>query len=234
MKNKEKYKISLVIPVLNKEPGLESVLKNIPQELISEVIIVHQKSKYKKNNINAKDDTTELAKKYKAKVINDNGIGYGKAYKVGFNYTNGNIITTLDGDGTYDPKDIEKMLKCLKENNADFISGNRLRNLKKESMPKKYIYGNYLISLIFNILFFTSIYDSQSGMWLFKKELLKKIELKENQMGFSSEIKWKIYKKFKFREIPISYKPRQGEKSLNLIEHGLQVLKSFLKMRFFD
>lgn len=217
-----KAKISLVIPALNEERALPVVFKNLPQRFFYEVIVVNQYSK---------DNTARIAQQNGAKVIYEKKRGYGYAYLAGFQKARGDLIATLDGDGTYDPQEIKKMFFYLKKWKADFISGDRLVNVKKEAMPKTFLFGNHLISYFQNILFGTKIHDTQSGMWLFKRSLLKEIVLKEGRMGFSSEIKLKFFKKSRFREIPITYYPRYGQKKLNILRHVVQVLGYLFKER---
>jgi glycosyltransferase involved in cell wall biosynthesis len=217
-----KDKVSIIIPTVNEEKGIRLVLQKIPPHLNCEIIVVNGCST---------DRTVKIAKNLGAKVITEKRKGYGRAYKTGLKYAKGNIIATLDGDGSYNPKDIEALVKVLKDRGVDFVSGNRLRNLEKGSMNSLQKFGNWLISMISNILFNTKIYDSQSGMWVFYKNLLKKIKLKEDGMSFSSEIKLEAYKKAKFLEYPISYKKRIGKKKEKMLKQGYEILKFLLKKR---
>jgi len=217
-------KVSIVIPTLNEEEGIDFILRKIPKDLNCETIVADNGSM---------DRTVEVAKKYGARVVHEKKRGYGSAYKSGFKHAKGNIIATMDGDASYDPQDIKKLLKVLKEKNVDFVSGDRLKNLKRESLPFLNLIGNYILSFISNMMFSTRIHDSQSGMWVFYKELLKKIELKEDGMSFSSEIKLEAWEKGKFVEHPISYHKRKGKKTMNTFKQGFQILIFLLKRRFF-
>jgi hypothetical protein len=219
-----KNKVSIVIPTLNEEEGISLILRKIPPDLNCETIVVDGCST---------DRTVEMAKKHGAKVIIEKRKGYGRAHKTGFKYGKGNIIATLDGDGSYDPKHIKTLIKVLRDKNVDFVSGDRLSNLEIDSMSPIHKFGNWLISLVSNILFGTKIHDSQSGMWVFHKNLLKKLNLNENGMSFSSEIKLEAYKKAKFLEYPISYKKRIGRKKQNFFIQGYGILKFLFKRRLF-
>lgn len=222
-----KNNISFVLPCLNEETGIKDCILRI-QEVIdksgmsAEIIVVDNGSI---------DKSADIAQKMGAKVFFEPKKGYGNAYKKGFDKATGDFIIALDADGTYSPKDAEKMFLLLLEKDLDFVSGNRLKNINKKSMPAKIVFGNYLFSLVFNILFFTWISDTQSGVWVFKRKILDDIKLKDGGMGFSSEIKLKVCKKYKFFEYPVSYSPRYGDKKLNVFKHGLQVLRYFLKQR---
>jgi len=219
---KKQKTISVIIPTLNEAEGIGYVLRKMPKE-ISEIIVVDG---------NSTDGTVEIAKKYGARIIIEKRRGYGRAYKTGFKYAKGKIIATLDGDGSYNPKDIIRLVDVLEKKKVDFVSGNRFRRLGKGSMSFVHYFGNFLISIILNILFFTKIYDTQSGMWVFYRNLLKKIKLKENGMSLSSEIKLEAYKKAKFLEYPIYYNKRFGKKKENTFKQGYSILRFLFKRRF--
>lgn len=221
--------VSVVIPTLNESKGIGSVLENIRKlkrrhpSLIREVIVVDG---------NSTDGTADIARSYGAKVVLEKRKGYGRAYRTGFARARGDLIATLDGDGSYDPAYIPKMLEVLEREDADFVSGDRLKLLQKESMPLFRNIGNSLISVGSNILFSTNIKDNQSGMWVFRKRLLNKLVLKEDGMPFSTEIKLETYKKGKFVEIPVKFYEREGKRSTNALKQGYTIFKYLLKKRF--
>lgn len=214
--------ISVVIPTLNEEEGIGPLLQKIPKDLDCEVIVVDNGST---------DKTVEIAKRYGARVIHEKKRGYGSAYKAGLSSAQGDIIATMDGDDTYDPQDIKKLLKILEQKNVDFVSGDRLKNLKKGVMPPLNLIGNYILSFLSNLLFSTRIHDSQSGMWVFYRDLLEKFNLNEDGMSFSSEIKLEAWEKSRFVEYPISYHKRKGKKTMNVFKQGFQILVFLLKRR---
>jgi len=218
--------LSIIIPTLNEENGIKIVLERCSTLPITKKIIIVDGG--------SKDRTVDIVKKFDAKIIIENKKGYGRAYRTGFKHAKGTFIVTMDGDGSYDPRDILKLFKIIKNDINVFISGNRLKNLKRESMPLINNWGNKLISFVSNLLFDTNIKDSQSGMWLFRRSLLKNLRLKEDGMSFSSEIKLEAYRKAKFIECPISYEPRLGKKSMNFLKQGYGILKFLLKRALFD
>ncbi len=83
--------ITVIIPCLNEEQGIERVLRAMP-EFVDEVIVVDN---------NSTDRTVEVAASLGAKVIREDVRGYGRAYKRGFAAATGDLIVTLDGDQSY-------------------------------------------------------------------------------------------------------------------------------------
>src|SRR3989339_868369 len=93
--------------------------------------------------------------------------------------------------------------------------------------------GQYGARVVFNLLSGRNVKDSQSGMWVFKKEVLDKIKLKSGGMSLSEEIKMEIilHEDIKFLEVPISYNKRVGETKLRRAKDGLLNLFFLVKKR---
>jgi hypothetical protein len=94
--------------------------------------------------------------------------------------------------------------------------------------------GNLGLSLAMSLLFFRWVRDSQSGMWVFRRSILKFMKLESDGMGFSEEIKIEALRdsRIRFGEISIMYSSRLGETKLNLWRDGVQNLLLLFKKRF--
>lgn len=216
-------KVTIIIPTLNEEEGIGKVLNEIPKELDAEILIVDG---------NSTDRTVDIAKNKGARVIIEERRGYGRAYKSGFEQARGEIIVTLDGDNTYPAWQIPEFLLTLEEEKLDFITTDRLTTLRKDAMTKKHRFGNFILSLMTRILFNIKVKDSQSGMWIFRKSILPKLNLVSDGMSFSEEIKIEAFKKFKCKEVPIDYRVRLGEVKLSSWKDGWNNLKFLFWKRF--
>ena len=84
------------------------------------------------------------------------------------------------------------------------------------------------------MLYFRWVRDSQSGMWVFRRSILKDMRLEADGMAFSEEIKIEALRRpdIRFGEISIMYTSRLGEKKLNPWRDGVQNLWFLLKKRF--
>jgi len=205
-------KISVIIPCYNEEKTIEKVIKNIPKDVF-EIIVVDN---------NSTDKTAEFAKREGAKVVKEKKQGYGYALQRGFKEAKGDIIVTLDGDGQYPGEKINELVDYFIKNNLDFLNCARFPLQNPASIPFIRKLGNYLFNLIIFILFGIKTKDSQSGMMIFKKEILKKINLESVDMPLSEELKIKtILNGFKYDEINIPYYPREGKSKLTPLRHGL-------------
>jgi hypothetical protein len=100
-------------------------------------------------------------------------------------------------------------------------------------MSLKHHFGNLALSLAMSILYFRWVRDSQSGMWVFRRSILKDMQLEADGMAFSEEIKIEALKnpRVRFGEISIMYTSRIGEKKLNPWRDGLHNLLFLVKKR---
>ena len=218
--------VSVVIPTMNEEESIGEVMDAINlalEDMSYEVMIV---------DTNSKDKTREIAVSKGARVIDEPRRGYGRAYKSGFKEAKGTFIATLDADCTYPAGDIPKFISILKEQNLDFISGDRLTKLNKEAMNGKHRLGNKLLNIGARVCFGFRTADSQTGMWVFKRAVLARLNMTSNEMAFSEEIKIEAHEKVKYLEVPIIYSPRKGEVKLNTWRDGFNNLMFFPSKRW--
>jgi glycosyltransferase involved in cell wall biosynthesis len=217
-------KITVIIPCLNEEEGIERVLERMPN-LVDDVIVVDNGST---------DRTTEVATSYGARVIREEVRGYGRAYKRGFSQATGDIIITLDGDHSYPPEAISYLLEAFLHLEVDFLNASRFPVRNSKAMSFKHKFGNLVLSLAMSILYLRWVRDSQSGMWVFRRSILKDMRLTSDGMAFSEEIKIEALRNrhVRFEEISIQYSSRLGEIKLNPWRDGLHNLWFLLKKRF--
>lgn len=214
--------ISYIIPALNEEGSIGRVIHKIRSiDPTGEIIVVDS---------NSVDRTAEIVRSLGATLVNESNLGYGNAYKKGFSEAKGEIIVTLDADGTYPPEEIPTMLEYLNKG-YDFVSGERLTNSSREAMSLQHLIGNKILNIFTKLLFMVNIKDSQSGMWLFRREILPHIMPSGSGMEFSEEIKIRAATSFCYKEIPIKYARRMGEKKLRPWKDGTSNLLFLLKFR---
>ena len=227
-------KVSIVLPTLNEEEGIGDTIDSIKREEFErrgwdlEILVVDG---------NSTDRTREIAAAKGARIIIEPRKGYGRAYKTGLKEAKGDIIVTGDADGTYPFDKVHKYIDLLLKENLDFITTNRFAGLKHGAMSFKHFVGNFILSLTLRLLYGIKLKDSQSGMWIMKKEALNKIKPLEkfhDGMPFSEEIKIEMFrnKEIRAKEIPSCLYKRKGKPKLQSWEDGIKNLKFLIKYRF--
>ena len=218
--------ITVIIPCLNEEQGIERVLRSMP-DFVDEVIVVDNGST---------DRTSQVAAKLGAQVIREDVRGYGRSYKRGFACATGDLIVTLDGDHSYPVDALSYLLEAFRHHEVDFLNASRFPVRDRQAMSLKHHFGNLVLSLAMSILYFRWVRDSQSGMWVFRRSILKDMHLESESMSFSEEIKIEALKnpRVRFGEISIMYSSRVGEKKLDPWRDGFHNLLFLIKKRFVD
>lgn len=221
--------ITFVIPTLNEEEAIRPTLETVPRKALEdaghsvEVLVVDGDST---------DETRSLAKASGARVIVEPRPGYGRAYKTGFQEANGEIIVTGDADATYPFEVTPRLLEYLEEG-ADFVTTNRFAEMEPDAMSPKHQFGNWVLSTGCRVLFATGFRDSQSGMWVFKREILDELTLTDDGMPFSEEIKIEAYRHPDVNaiEVDIPYRERIGTVKLDSWQDGVRNFTFLFKKR---
>src|SRR6202142_2098620 len=151
-------KITVIIPCLNEEQGIESVLRRMPDFVDQEIVVDNGST----------DRTSEVAGTFGAQVIREDVRGYGRSYKTGFASATGDIIVTLDGDQSYPPDAISYLLEAFLHLEVDFLNASRFPVRDRHAMSFKHKMGNFILSFAMSLLYFRWVRDSQSGMWVFR------------------------------------------------------------------
>jgi glycosyltransferase involved in cell wall biosynthesis len=217
--------ITVITPCLNEEQGIEKILRAMP-DFVDEVIVVDNAST---------DRTSEVAAALGAKVIREQVRGYGRAYKRGFADATCDLIVTLDGDQSYPVDALSYLIEAFLHLEVDFLNASRFPVRDRRAMSFKNKFGNLVLALAMSILFFHWVRDSQTGMWVFRRSILKDMKLESDGMAFSEEIKIEALRnpRIRFGEISIMYSSRLGESKLKPWRDGFQNLVFMAKKRFF-
>jgi len=224
------FDIAVVIPTLNEESGIASTINEINQALDGKfsfkILVVDGAST---------DKTIEIAKKLGATVIKQRRTGYGDALQAGFYYVdtrmNSQITVMLDADGTYEPKDIVKMVEIILKDEADFVIGNRFANMDKKAMTRLNRFGNKVLSAIARKLLNIKITDTQCGLRAFRSDLANIFYTVSNGMPFATEMlaSTKSYQ-IKIKQIPTSYHERLGVTKLTPFQDGISILGTIIRL----
>ncbi len=225
-------KLAIVIPAYNEQSAINHVLSDIRRvfnHIPHDVIVVDDGSK---------DSTAKIALENKAIVISHIlNSGSGAATTTGLTYAlakNYDFAATLDADGQHSAKDLLNTFKYLQDNNYDLVIGSRLIDSRGMSTIKKV--GNKGLSYFTFLLFGINVTDSQSGMRVFSRNALEKIQLKSTGYEFCSEMLWRArQQRLAISENPIQaiytdYSKSKGQNNWN----AFIIIRSLIGRRFIE
>ena len=220
--------ISVVIPALNEEQGIKQTINSIPKQELSdqgydlEILVIDGYST---------DRTKAVAESLGANVISEKRKGYGRAYKTGFHEAKGDIIVTLDADGTYPAELVPCCIEKLNEKGLDFVTLNRFSKMEDDAMRFSHRIGNKILSFTMLLLYSIDVKDSQSGMWIMTRKFIKAIDLMSDDFSLSEEIKIIAFRYFKALELEGKYYKRIGREKLLTFDDGWNNLKYLFRYK---
>lgn len=224
-------KVAVIIPAYNEEQAVGEVISNLKKCFSSspydlEVVVVNDCSL---------DRTSEVAIEAGAAVIDHIiNTGAGGATLTGLRFANKkgfDIAATMDADGQHLSEDVLRGIDTIQHGKADLLIGSRL--LHSEGMSNLKKIGNKGLSMFTNILFGIQVTDSQSGLRVFSKPAINKLNWSSSGFEFCSEMIWRAKQLgLKVEEYPIKaiytdYSKAKGQNNWNAIN----IIKSLLRRR---
>jgi glycosyltransferase involved in cell wall biosynthesis len=219
--------VSIIIPVHNEELTVGNVIervKTIMQQtgLKYEVIVVDDYSA---------DKSFMVAKKYGVRVYRlKMHLGKGYGLRAGFAKAEGDVIVTIDSDGSHRPEELPRVLTPILQNQADLVIGSRYLKQKDVAARKLNAFGVQIFNFLIQMLTGVAVTDSQSGYRAMKRAVLKNQQLKSGGYEIESEILVKTAKEdFRVMEVPISFEQRTyGRSGVDPVNDGFKILLSIL------
>lgn len=235
MKSSEnRLKICIIMPAFNESLVIGEVINNINNHIKQlpyyfEILVVNDASK---------DNTSEIARKNGAKVIDHIlNSGAGGATATGLSYAEQNgfdIAATMDADGQHSSEDVIKGINEIIRSGEDLLIGSRLIN--SNGMSKTKIIGNKGLSLITYLLFGINSTDSQSGLRIYSRRALEQLRWKTSGYEFCSEMLWRAKQlglqvnEYSIKVIYTDYSKSKGQNNWN----GINIVKSLIKQRIVE
>ena len=227
-------KTVVIIPAYNEEKSISSVINDIPKERISKVIVV--------NNCST-DRTTEIAEEAGATVLNESLMGYGAACLTGIDYLEGKgfeLVVFLDGDYSDYPEEIGLLIDPVISGEYDFVLGSRVMGKReKGALPFQSRFGSVIAGFFIN-LFWHVRFTDLGPFRAIKYDKLIKLDMKDKWFGWTIEMQIKAAKKkYKIKEIPVSYRKRIGKSKVTgtikgSVMAGVIILKTIIVQLFKD
>ncbi len=227
----KRKKCVIVIPTLNEAHTLEVVLDGISEALRDEpydssTLVVDGRSV---------DGTYEIAKRKASNAIYQKRKGYGDALRTGFLFARetlgADFLVMIDGDLTYDPRDIPKLLRPLIDDESDMVVGDRFQRMEKGAMSLTNKIGNRSLSWIVRATLGTDVHDSQCGLRALNADLIDVLDLGTEGMPFATELLAEAqFSGARITEVPVSYGVRKGQTKLSPLRDGFKIFGTIVRL----
>lgn len=221
-------KLTVIVPAYNEQATIGVILnKLIRIKEVREIIVVDDCSQ---------DKTIQEVKKIKDKRIrlinHTRNLGKGAAIRTGLKETTGDYVLIQDADLEYDPADIPAMLEPVLNQRSTVVFGSRFLG-PHSNMFFWHMIANKLLNLMINVMYDAILSDMETGYKLIPTELLRSINLSENDFRIEPEITCKLLKRrAKIMEVPISYVARTYEEGKKIgWEDAFKAVWTIFKLR---
>ncbi|PXF50775.1 MAG: TIGR04182 family glycosyltransferase [Candidatus Methanophagaceae archaeon] len=205
--------VCILIPTLNEEETIGEVISSFKRQGFDNILIIDGDST---------DSTREIAKRAGARVVIQQGKGKGAAVRQAFELIDSDIIVMIDGDGTYLPTEVQRLIEPIEKGEAEHVIGNRFAYGGAFAVLHRL--GNWFLNKIFSIGYGLELQDILSGYRAFTKEAVKKMTLRKEGFEIEAEMTVESVKRgIKLKEVPISYRKRRGKSKLNFFRDGMRI-----------
>lgn len=231
----KQMKVVVVMPAYNASKTLEKTYKDIPKEVVDEVILVDDASN---------DKTVFIARKLNITTfVHPKNLGYGGNQKTCYIQAlkrDADIVVMLHPDYQYDPKLIPLLVEPIKKGYDDIMLGSRIRSRQealKGGMPMYKYIGNRLLTIIENVILGLNLTEYHTGFRAYSWKVLQKVPFKtfSNDFVFDQEILIRAHRLgFTIGEITVPVRYFKEASSINFIKsvkYGLQTLLALVRIR---
>jgi glycosyltransferase involved in cell wall biosynthesis len=224
-------RVSFLVPAFNEAPTIKAVLDAVDAlPLDRQIVVVDDGST---------DDTAAIVERWAegregVVLVRQPNRGKGAAIRAAIPHADGDVILIQDADMEYDPADVPALIDPIVRGAADVVFGSRLSGGKPQ---RAYLFwhlvGNRFLSLLTNALYNTTLSDMETGYKAFRSDVLRSLDLRQNDFSIEPEITAKVCKRgLRIYQLPISYYGRTYDEGKKITwRDGFKAIWVLLRIR---
>jgi glycosyltransferase involved in cell wall biosynthesis len=224
-------KVSFLIPAYNEAASIAQVVERVTALPFEKQLVVVDDG--------STDETPAILERLRSGrddmvVIRQANRGKGAAVRAAIAHVDGDIAVIQDADLEYDPAEVPTLIEPIQRGVADVVYGSRLSGGRPQ---RAYLFwhmvGNRFLSLVTGVLFNTTLSDMETGYKAFRADVLRSLDLKEDDFAIEPEITAKVCKRgLRVYELPISYYGRTYAEGKKITwRDGFKALWVLLRVR---
>ena len=225
-------RVSFIVPAYNEAATIAEVLERVAAlDFDKQIVVVDDGST---------DGTPRVLEDWAGRdgvrLVRQENRGKGAAIRAAIPLLDGEITVIQDADMEYDPADVPALIEPIERGVADVVFGSRLSGGKPQ---RAYLFwhlvGNRFLSLLTNVLYNTTISDMETGYKAFRMDVLRSLDLHQNDFGIEPEITAKVCKRnLRVYELPIAYYGRTYAEGKKITwRDGFKAIRVLLAVRLF-
>jgi glycosyltransferase involved in cell wall biosynthesis len=224
-------RVSFIVPVFDEARTIDAVLERVSELGVEKQIVVVDDG--------STDGTAERLAAWEGRdrlvvLRHDRNRGKGAAIRTAIPHLDGEIAVIQDADLEYDPADVPALIDPIERGVADVVYGSRLSGGRPQ---RAYLFwhlvGNRFLSLLTNVLYNTTLSDMETGYKAFRTEVLRSLDLRQDDFAIEPEITAKICRrKLRIYELPIAYYGRTYDEGKKITwRDGFKAIHVLLAVR---
>jgi len=223
-------KLSVIIPCYNEINTIREIIAAVKASPVedTEIIIVDDYSTDGTRDVLK----NEIEKEVTRIIYHEKNQGKGAALRSGFKEASGDLVVVQDADLEYDPQEYPLLMNPILKDRADVVYGSRFIS----GQPHRVVYfwhmmGNRFLTLLSNMFTNLNLSDMETCYKMFRKDVIKNIQIEEDRFGFEPEITAKVARgHYRIYEVGISYYGRTyGEGKKIGWKDGVRAIYAILK-----